>query len=309
MSEPATPDSASVAPEAGRLRGIVLVLLAGAAWSSAGIIIRAMDAAEGWQIVFYRSAGLIPTLLLAIALRNGGRILGPFRTAGIVGFVGGASLSVAFTCFVFALLHASVANVLFIFTAAPFLAALLGRMILGESVRPATWVGMIGGALGVGVMVAGSLRFGGLLGNVFALMAACGFAGFTVCLRSRRQIDMYPAVCWAGIVSLTVAGVAAVASGQGLAVGGRDLALCLLLGIAQVGLGLILYTHGSKVLGAAEAALLSLSEVVLGPLWVWIAVDEVPAETTLVGGAIVMAAILLQVLTGMRRRRPPIGVA
>lgn len=303
-----TGSASTAAVDAARLRGVVLVLLAGAAWSTAGIIVRALEAAEAWQIVFYRSAGLVPTLLVAIALRNDGRILRAFRAAGLPALMGGASLAVAFTCFVFAVLNASVANVLFIFTAAPFLAALLGRLILGEDVRPATWFGMIGGAVGVGVMVAGSLSFGGLAGNLFALAAACGFAGFTVSLRSRQQVDMYPAVCWAGIISMAVAGGAAMAAGQGLAVGAWDLGLCLLLGVGQVGLGLILYTLGSRALGAAELALLSLSEVILGPIWVWIAVDEVPAATTLAGGAIVLTAILLQVLTGMRRRRPPIGI-
>lgn len=303
------PAGASAHIDAGRLRGIILVLLAGAAWSTAGIIVRLLESAESWQIVFYRSAGLVPVLLVAIALRNQGRVLQAFRDAGFVALVGGASLSVAFTCFVFGVLNASVANVLFIFTAAPFLAALLGWIILGESVRPATWFGMVVGVLGVGIMVAGSIEFGGLLGNIFALMAASGFAGFTVCLRSRQQVDMYPAVCWAGLLSMTVAGVAAVVSGQGFSVSAWDLTLCLLLGVGQIGLGLILYTSGSRHLVAAELALLSLSEVVLGPIWVWIAVDEVPADTTLIGGVVVLAAILVQALSGMRRRPPPIGVA
>ena len=291
-------------------RGVVLVLLAGVAWSTAGLVIRLMEQADGWQIVFWRSAAMVPTLLLFIALRNGGALAAAFRRAGWNAVVGGLCLACAFTGFVFALLHTTVANVLFILSAAPLVAAVLGRLILGEPVRRATWGAMIIALAGVGVMVAGSLERGALLGNLIALLTTFGFAGFTVALRRGREVDMLPAVCLGGIISMMISG-SALARADALAafaVSGHDLALCLALGMVQLSLGLVLYTFGSRHVPAAELTLLAMTEVVLGPIWVWIGVGETPSATTLLGGAIVLGAVAGQAVGGVRRARPPIGV-
>lgn len=290
-----------------RLRGVVLVLLAGTAWSITGVVVRAMESAEGWQIVFYRSLGMLPVLLAAILIRNGGALVGPFRAAGTTALAGGLCMAVAFTCFVFAVERTTVANALFIFSSAPFLAGLLGRLILGERVRPATVVAMAASIAGIGIMVMGSLAYGGLSGNLFALAAAAGFAGFTVALRRGHQVDMYPSICWAGMFSALIAGFMMQASGAGLAISRPDLLLCLLLGTVQIGLGLILYTLGSRVLSAAELTLLSFTEVLLGPLWVWAAFDEVPATSTIAGGLVLLSAILIQAMSGIRRRPRPVS--
>lgn len=304
----ATPAAASDALYA---RGVVLVLLAGVAWSTAGLVIRLMEQADGWQIVFWRSAAMVPTLLVFIALRNRGALALAFRRAGWNALVGGLCMSFAFVGFVFALLHTTVANVLFILSAAPLLAAVLGRLILGEAVRPATWIGMTGAVVGVGVMVAGSLERGALFGNLIALLTTFGFAGFTIALRRGRQVDMLPAVCLGGVFSMLLAGLAIGITAPGLAgfrVSGHDLALCLSLGIVQLSLGLALYTFGSRHVPAAELALLAMTEVVLGPIWVWLGVGETPAAATLFGGAVVLAAVVFQAIHGARRPRPPIGV-
>ncbi len=292
-------------------RGVVLVLLAGVAWSTAGLVIRLMEQAGGWQIVFWRSAAMVPTLLLFIALRNRGEVAAAFWRAGWNASVGGLCLAFAFAGFVFALLHTTVANVLFILSAAPLLAAVLGWLILGEPVRRATWTAMIGAVVGVGVMVAGSLERGALLGNLIALLTTFGFAGFTIALRRGRDVDMLPAVCWAGAFSMLIAALAILMTGpalDGFRVSGHDLALCFSLGIVQLSLGLVLYTFGSRHVPAAELALLAMTEVVLGPIWVWLGVGETPSMATLAGGAVVLAAVVFQAIGGARRPRPPIGV-
>ena len=131
MSEPGAPMAVQTRNRA-YLQGVVLVLLAGTIWSTAGIVVRAMDAATGWQIIFYRSAALIPTLLVLIALRNRGRVGGAFRAAGWAGVVGGLCLSLAFTGFIFALIHTTVANALFILSSAPLATAVLAWLVLRE---------------------------------------------------------------------------------------------------------------------------------------------------------------------------------
>ena len=137
--------------------------------------------------------------------------------------------------------------------------------------------------------------------------SALGFALFTVALRWQHKEDMLPAVCLGGFVTALVAGIMCLASGKGLAVSPHDLLLAGLLGIGQLGLGMTLFTYGSKAVPAAELALLAMSEVVLGPLWVWLALGETAGLWTLLGGALLLAAIAGNALSGLRRKPPPIG--
>jgi drug/metabolite transporter (DMT)-like permease len=289
------------------LRGVALVLLAGGFLSIAGIIVRSVEAASEWQILFYRSLALAITLLVVIAWRSRGQVSRAFRTAGLPALAGGLCLSAGFTGYIFSLTHTTVANAMFLLSASPFLAAVLGWVVLGEGVRRATWAAMAVAILGVGVMVVEGFATGRLAGNVMALAAAVGFAGFTVALRRGRGADMLPAVCLAAVFAAAFSGAMAVAGPQGLAMSRLDLLLSVSLGVVQLGAGLTLYTAGSRHVPAAELALLSLTEVVLGPVWVWLGIGEVPSGLTLLGGGIVLAAIAGHALSGLRRPRPPLA--
>jgi drug/metabolite transporter (DMT)-like permease len=286
---------------------VVLVLAAGCFWSVAGLVVRLMQEATEWQILFYRSVALVITLLLYLAIRNRGGLAAAFTRAGRRGALAGAFLSVGFACWIFAMTHTTIANALFVLSAAPFLAAVLARIFLGERVRSSTWLYMLIASLGVAVMVGEGAAVGTLRGNLYALAAATAFAAFSVTLRGGKSVDMTPAVCWAGIWAGIIGAAMLIGSQQSFAVSTHDLLLCALLGCVQVGLGLILFTAGSRHLPAGELNLLSLTEVVLGPVWVWLGVGEDPSPLTLLGGAIVLTAIVAQALHGVRRR-PPVGV-
>ena len=288
-------------------RGIVLVLLAGTAWSIAGLVVRLMHDVSEWQILLYRSLGLVVTLLAFIAIRSAGAVVHAFRAAGATAASGGLVLSGAFACWIFAMTHTTIANALFVLAAAPFIAAFLACIFLREPVRPVTLACMLTALAGIGLMVGEGIAVGSLAGNLFALGAATGFAGFSVILRAGRARDMTPAVCWAGLWGTALAAAMVGLGARGFAVSAHDLALCLLLGAVQVGLGLILYTIGSRQVPAGELALLSMTEVVLGPIWVWLGVGEVPSLYTLVGGAIVLGAITAQGIVGVRRQVSPRG--
>jgi drug/metabolite transporter (DMT)-like permease len=118
---------------------------------------------------------------------------------------------------------------------------------------------------------------------------------------------MMPAVCLGGFFTAAIAGTIALAAGEGLAVSAYDLALACGLGLVQLGLGMTLFTYGSKTVPAAELALLAMTEVVLGPVWVWLVLGETAGPWTLVGGAVLMVAIAANALSGIRRKPPPIG--
>lgn len=289
-------------------RGVVLVALAGVFWSVGGLLIRLIEAASAWQIVLFRALALALTLTLIIALRHRGRLLRAFGDAGWNGAAAGVLLSGGFIGFVLALHHTTVANATFMLGASPFFGALLGRLVLGEPLRRATALAMAAALAGVGVMVGGGLVLGTIRGNLLALGASFSFAIFSVLLRRGREHDMLPCVAIAGVVSALIALPVVLAGapslGSALLLTPRDLALCAVMGAVQVGCGLALFTLGARHVPVAELTLLSLTELALAPIWVWLAIGEVPSGYTLVGGAIIITAITYQALSGARRRRP-----
>jgi drug/metabolite transporter (DMT)-like permease len=226
-----------------------------------------------------------------VAVVERGRVVEACRSVGLAGIGFAASMAVASGTFIVALNHASVAQVLFILSISPVLAALLGRALLGEPVSARTAGAMAVALLGVGVMV-GAPGGGTPLGDGLSVLMALGFAVSIVIARHRRDVSMAPAIGLAQLFLLIVATPIALAGH--VAVGVPDVLWLALFGAGQIGLGLILLTIGARLIPAAQVALISLLEVVLGPLWVWLADGERPRAGTLIGGAVVVAAVILQ---------------
>ena len=285
--------------------GVLLVLAAGICWSSMGLGIRHIEVANVWQILFFRSIALTPLLLLVLTLRARGNPLPIIQKAGLAGGVGGISLVFAFSGGILAVQTTSVANAMFLFAAAPFFAAVLGWLVLKEHVRKATWISMMVALVGIVIMVWEGISIGRIIGNVAALISALGFAIFTISLRWKKLEDMLPTVFLAGLFAIIIAGALCQIKGYGLDVPKRDIWIALALGVFQVGAGLILYTLGSKVVPSAELALLSMTEVVFGPFWVWLFLGETAGVYTLLGGMILLIAIASNALSGLRRKPIP----
>ncbi len=286
--------------------GVALVLLAGVFWSSMGLGVRMIEAANVWQILFYRSIALAIFLFVIISVRSGNKPLQKIRKSGLAGAIGGASLVMAFAGGIYAIQTTSVANAMFLFAAAPFLAAFFGWIVLRESVRRATWIAMTAAIIGIAIMVLNGISLGRLAGNLSAILSACGFAIFTIALRWGKLEDMLPAVFMAGIFAIVTSGLVCWFMGYGYTIPANDVAIAILLGVFQVGLGLVVYTIGSKVVPAAELALLSMTEVLLGPFWVWLFLGETAELYTLLGGSVLMLAIAGNALSGLRRKPVPV---
>ena len=184
--------------------GVVLVLLAGFCWSSMGIGIRFIEVANVWQILFYRSLALVLFLFLIIAARSGGRPFAVIRKCGLAGIIGAFALVTAFVGGIFSVQTTTVANAMFLFAAAPFMAALLGLFILRERIRTTTWWAMTFAMAGVVTMVWDGVSVGRSNGNIAALIAALGFAVFTIALRWRKMEDMLPTVLLAGVFAIII---------------------------------------------------------------------------------------------------------
>ena len=276
--------------------GAALVLTAGALLSLAGITFRHIEAANGWQILFYRSMTFFVVVTLWLAIRYRTRIVQAFVRTGRPGLVVAICLGLGSASYVFALLLTTVANALFIISSAPFITAILGWIVLRERVRTITWIMMTLALAGISLMVVNGIQSGRLLGNIVAFGPAVSFAIMLVTLRRAGDRDMIPAICLAGLVGATLG----FAMSDTLVLSRHDLVLCLFLGVVQYTGGFVLITLGARHLPAAEVALLSLGETVLAPIWVWIGVGEVPAHLTLVGGAVVLSAVVVQALTKAR---------
>jgi drug/metabolite transporter (DMT)-like permease len=202
--------------------------------------------------------------------------------------------------FLLALNYASVANVLFMQALAPVIAAALGTL-LGERVGARTWAAMGVAVVGVALMVGGPGATGGF-GQALSALMALSFAATLVITRHRRDVSMAPATCLSQV--LVVVAVAPFA--HPLAAHAADVGLLALLGIGQIGLGFVFLTIGGRLIPAGEVALITLLEIVLGPLWVWLILAERPASATLLGGGVVLAAVLLQARSDRGEPQPAV---
>lgn len=268
-------------------KGRVYVALAAIAWSTAGVLQRELSVDVGSQVAG-RALFAFLGVLVYVAVTERAGTLGAFRAIGRGGLIVVALLAVSSAAFFVALNHASVASVLFMQALAPILAAVLGTA-LGDPVRPRTWIAMAAAVAGVAVMVGGP-GSPSATGLVLSFAMTLAFAGALVATRHHREVSMAPATCLSQLLVLVCAAPFTSPS----SVGARDLLLLATLGVAQIGLGLVLLTVGARLIAAGEVALITLLEIVLGPLWVWIFLSEHPSTTTLVGGAVVLAAVLVE---------------
>jgi drug/metabolite transporter (DMT)-like permease len=273
-----------------RRKGQLFVALAALAWSTAGVLQRELTVDTATQVAGRAFVAAL-ALLAFVTISERGRVVGAFARMGRAEFAVAALTATASGTFIVALNHTTVANVLFMQALAPIAAALIAWLALGESISRRTAVAMVIALGGVAVMVGGPGGSHGL-GMVLSVAMTLAFATSLVITRHRRDISMAPAICLSQVLVLTVAGPFASPS----TIGGHDLGLIVALGVCQMALGLAFLTIGARLIPAAEVALITLLEVVLGPLWVWLALSERPSTATLAGGAVVMVAVVLQTL-------------
>ena len=276
------------------LRGRWVVILSGVVMSISGPLVRMLEAASAWQFLSYRSIAVVVVVGLILLHRHGRGLPAVLRAGGVSTLIGGVFLAGAFTSIVFSLLATTIANALFIFSTAPLITALLGWVFLGEHPSRITWLAILVAIIGVLVMVGEGIAEGDLFGDLTALSAAICFALYSVVIRRGRAQEMAPSVFYAAVLAGGIAALAALWTGQGLTVSTWDIGVSFTYGGVGIGGGLLLYTVGSKYVPAAELNLLSLGEVVLSPIWVWLAFAEVPSTPTLIGGAILIVALATQ---------------
>lgn len=284
--------------------GAALVLGAGVLWSLQSLAIRLTDEAPSEVIAFWRFYGQLFLLMIILILTQRGRIVTSFRRAGLPAVLGGICQAVASVFMVFAVIHTSTANAVFIISLSPFLAGLMAWALMGERPAAVTWVAMTIAIAGVCVMISGTRTDLQIAGSLYALVVAFGFAGLTVMLRYGRQVEMLPTVCWGALIGLIASYFIALARGTGdLDMPLGDALIVMLMGGSLIALGMLCFVRGARHIPAGVLALLSMSEIVLAPIWTWLFAGEAIAPREMAGAAIVLLAILGQAVATGRKRQ------
>jgi drug/metabolite transporter (DMT)-like permease len=282
-----------------RQRGFLLVAGAAAVWSTGGLIVRYLGT-DGWTTILWRAGFCVLFLVGYIAITERHRFFARFRAVGLPGLMLALCFAAGSTCFIMALQRTTVANALVIQSTSPFIAALLGLVLLKERVKPRGWLAMACALGGVALMVLGSQGRGSLSGDLIAMIVPVVFAMAVVIVRRHPEIRMVPAVTLAAVLQALIA----LAFGASVEVAGDDLALLAVFGAGQLGLGLVLFVTGGRLLPAAETALLCMLENILGPIWVWALLGENPGAWAIIGGVVVLGALVVHTALDLRPAKP-----
>jgi len=280
-------------------RGVLYVILAGVFLSTGGLIVRHVAEANAWTVLFYRSLTFSVTVIAFLWFQERKNSLDLYKKMRALDGLIALSLALGFIFYLLSLFTTSVANTVLVLSTGPFITALLGWLVLGERVTKVTIIAMIVAVAGVVVMVSGGIGASDIQGIIYAFLAVLSFAVMIVSLRKIGPArNTMSAVSLAGFL----AALMCLPFVPTLHISGHDLLMAVCLGSLQVGLGFILITLGSKSVPAAQVPLLALGETALAPLWVWLIINETPAQNTLIGGALVLIAVLFQGAMGLRTR-------
>jgi drug/metabolite transporter (DMT)-like permease len=283
-----------------RRKGLLLMIGAGLAWSSGGILVRNTDLGDPWEIVFWRSAFMVLFVAVVLTALHRGDVLKKVAAVGSAGILSGLALAATFFFFILSVTRTTVANTLVLMSTGPFFVALAGRLFLGERVALRTWIAIAVALSGIVVMFAEGLGAGRIAGDLLALGVPVAFAANIVVLRRHcAHVDLVPAVMLAGVFSIVLAAPLA----WPFTPTTRDLVVLGVMGCVQLGAGCVLMTLASRHLAAGEIGLLALLETLLGPIWVWLGTGERPTDLALAGGLLVFGAIVANALYGLRERR------
>ena len=286
---------------------IPVVLIAGILWSFGPLVVRYMDQPElvPWQYLFARGITIFILLNIYLFFEEGLDFLNNYKKIGLSGLIGGAGLGTAMISFIWSITHTSAAITLLCLAAMPFITALLGFLFLKEIISTNVWVAIFTAAVGIIIMALGNFETGSLFGLTFGLISALGFSIFSVTLRWRKETPKFTTVAFAGFFCAIVSLFILINTDSSLISNSRNQSLFAVHG-TLVCLGLILYSIGSKAIPAAELTLLSLTEVIGGIFWVWLpilGINEVPSNTTVIGGFLIFLAIIYYSLIIKHNRR------
>ena len=281
------------------LPGPLLIFFGALSLSFGGLIVKSFEGATLWQILFWRSLFFSLTVLTFLIITYRSKVLKSFYESGLPGFIGGLILSIGFCGYVFAMYNTTVANTNFIISLQILFLAIFGFFFLKEKINLITFISIILAMSGVLLMVGNSLSPGELSGNLAAFTMPITFAVLIMIVRKFPSVDMVPAQFVAGISSCLIG----LSLSPTIMISPHDIFLGFLAGFFQIGFGFIFITIGARTTPSAMVGIIMLSESVLGPIWAFLFVSEIPSLYGLIGGAIILFAVLLQFYTLLKKPR------
>ena len=273
-----------------KIPGPFLVFLGACTLSFGGLIVKSFEGANLWQILFWRSVFFSIVVLFFLLLNYKKNFFNSIYKIGLPGFFGGIVLSCGYAGYVFAMYNTTVANANFIIQTQTIFLAIFGYIFLKEKISILTITSIVLAFSGIFLMLGGSLNSGQMIGNIAAFIMPISFAVLILTVRKYPNVDMIPLQLIAGIGAIILGYLF---SSQ-IIVSSYDIFLGFIAGFFQVGLGFIFITVGAKTTPSALVGIIMLTEAILGPLWAWIFINETPPLVVLVGGSIVLFAVVLQ---------------
>ena len=273
-----------------KIPGPLLVFFGACSLSFGGLIVKSFEGSTLWQILFWRSVFFLLVVSIYLIVTYKKKVFKSFYDSGIPGFFGGFILSLGFCGYVFAMYNTTVANANFIIQTQTIFLAIFGYVFLKEKISLITLLSIILAISGIVLMLGSSLSGGEMLGNLGAFTMPISFAILILIIRKYPKVDMIPSQFIAGIFAIIIGYFLSTQ----IIVSAHDIFLGFLAGFFQVGFGFIFITIGARKTPSAMVGIIMLTEAVLGPLWAWLFANENPPLMVLIGGSIVIFAVLLQ---------------
>ena len=273
-----------------KIPGPILVFLGACSLSFGGLIVKSFEGATLWQILFWRSLFFSITILIFLSFNYKLKVLDSIKKSGIPGLIGGIFLAFGYAAYVFAMYKTTVANTNFIIQTQAIFLAVFGYMFLREKISKITFLSIALAFIGIILMVGSSLSPGHIQGDIVAFIMPISFAVLILIVRKYPDVDMIPLQLIAGIAATIIGYLLS----SKILISNQDIFLAFIAGFFQVGLGFILITIGARTTTSALVGIIMLTEAVLGPMWAWIFLQEKPPFVALIGGTIVILAVIIR---------------
>ena len=273
-----------------KVPGYILLLFGGFCLSWGGFIIRSFEEASIWQILLLRSFFFMIALIGFLTVTYKKNTISIFKDAGFPAVLGGLVMSLSFIAFVVAMTNTTVANVVFIISTQTMFLAIFGYFYLKEKVSLVSFISILLAMSGITVMMGESLSSGSFFGNLVALAIPINFSILVMIIRKNKNLDMIPAIFYSGIFSV----IYGLILSESFVFTGHDILMGFFLGVPQLAFGFICITIGSRSTPSSTIGLLMLSETICAPIWVLLFLNEIPPVSTLIGGFIIILAIIIK---------------
>ncbi len=272
-----------------KIPGYALLLFGAFCLSWGGFIVRSFEDSSVWQILLIRSFFFIIALTLFLISTYKKNTINIFREASYPALIGGLVMSLSFVAYVYSMTITSVANVVFIISTQTMFLAIFGYLFLKEKVSLICFISIILAMSGILIMVGDSISSGSLLGNLVALAIPINFSILVIIIRKNKNLDMVPAIFYSGIFSI----IYGIILSESFIFSNNDIFMGFLLGVPQLAFGFICITIGSRTTSSTTVGLLMLTETLFAPVWVWLFLNEIPPASVLIGGFIIIIAIIV----------------